>query len=121
MHPRSIARCLGAVLPLAASVAFAHAVLTKASLVEKQVTADTPTAVTLQFNSGIEIGFTKVLLVDAKGEERALEIAPGDGAGKVAVTLPPLHAGAYGLRYKVFAADGHMTESILRFRVAAPE
>jgi methionine-rich copper-binding protein CopC len=35
----------------------------------------------------------------------------------VRVDLPPLAAGAYGLRYKVLAVDGHVTESVLRFTV----
>jgi methionine-rich copper-binding protein CopC len=33
------------------------------------------------------------------------------------VKVPPLAAGRYGLRYKVLAADGHVTESVLRFTV----
>src|SRR5262245_25644064 len=121
MRPRWILWCQGAVLPFAASAALAHAVLTKASLGNQTVKAGTPTAVTLQFNSGIEVGFTTVVLVDAKGQEQRLEVTPGDGAGKVAVTLPALAAGAYGLRYRVLATDGHMTENILRFKVTAPE
>ena len=31
--------------------------------------------------------------------------------------IPALAAGAYGLRYKVLAADGHFTENGLRFKV----
>ena len=120
-HPRLVACCHGLVLCLATSLALAHAVLTKASLDQTSVEADKPTPVTLQFNTRIELNFTKVLLVDAKGEEHALEVAPGSGPGMLVVSLPPLPAGAYGLRYKVLAADGHMTESILRFRVAAPK
>jgi hypothetical protein len=45
-------------------------------------------------------------------------VTPGAGAGLVTVDLPPLAAGSYGLRYKVLAADGHVTESLLRFTVA---
>jgi hypothetical protein len=108
-------------LCLPASLALAHAVLTRASLQETPVVVEKATQVTLRFNTAIELGFTKVLLVSAAGEERALEVAPGGDPGTVTVGLPPLPAGAYGLRYKVLAADGHVTESILRFRVSAPE
>jgi copper resistance protein C len=106
---------------LVASSAFAHAILTRASLGEQVVKADTATVVTLQFNTGIETSFTKVALVTASGEERALDIAAGSAPGKMTVSLPPLAAGAYGLRYKVLAADGHVTESLLRFKVAPPQ
>lgn len=121
MRPGRVVRCLGAVLPLVASTVWAHAVLTKCSLVEQPVRPQTPTAVTLQFNSGIEVGFSTVVLVDAKGGEHRLDVARGHGSGQVAVTLPALAAGKYGLRYRVLATDGHVTENILRFKVTAPE
>ena len=60
-----------------------------------------------------------MVLVDARNEERALEVVPRSEPGKVTVTVPPLAPGTYGLRYKVLAADGHVTESVLRFTVAA--
>ena len=114
------ARSLAAVLSLLPGIALAHAILTKASL-EGTVRAGTPTAVTLQFNSRIELEVTKVVLVNAAGEEQPLAITPASGPGAFAVSLPALAPGAYGLRYKVLAADGHVTESILRFRVDPAE
>lgn len=101
----------------APAAARAHAVLTRASLAEAAVTAGTATTVTLQFNTGIEPKLTRVLLVTTAGEERALELVAA-GPAALRVSLPPLAAGAYGLRYKVLAADGHVTESVLRFQVA---
>ena len=102
------------------ALALAHAILTKASL-EGGVSADTATTVTLHFNAGIEASFTRVQLVDAKGEAHALEVAPGERPDRVTVNLPPLAAGSYGLRYKVLAADGHVTENLLRFKVTPPK
>ena len=95
----------------------AHAVLTKASLEGATVRAETSTPVTLSFNAAIEPGFTKVMLVNERNEERVLEALPRGEPGKVTVTVPPLAPGTYGLRYKVLAADGHVTESVLRFTV----
>lgn len=121
---RSVLRlaCSGVlVLCLAPSVVLAHAIMIKASLEETPVVADTATRVSLHFNTSIELRFTRVLLVNGAGEERALQVAPGGGPGTLIVTLPPLPAGDYGLRYKVLAADGHVTENILRFRVSAPK
>lgn len=105
---------------VAPSLAFAHAVLTKASL-DGDVRSETATAVTLRFNTGIEPKFTRVVLVDGAGAERPLDTSPGEGRATVRVALPPLAAGIYGLRYKVLAADGHVTESVLRFTVKAAE
>src|SRR5262245_47152452 len=95
-----------------------HAVLTKASLEGTPIRPQTETTVTLSFNAASEPGFTKVILVDARNEERVLPVLPQSTAGKVSVTVPPLAPGTYGLRYKVLAADGHVTESVLRFTVA---
>src|SRR5262245_3167983 len=100
------------------SLALAHAILTKASL-EGGVRADAATTVTLHFNAGIETNFTRVVLVDAKGATRTLEVTPGASPDRVTVGLPPLPAGSYGLRDKVPATDGHVTERLLRFTVTA--
>ena len=44
----------------------------------------------------------------------------GTKPSELLVDLPALPPGAYALHYKVLAVDGHVTESVLRFRVAAP-
>ena len=104
------------VLAFAPALVLAHAILTRASL-EGGVAAGTATTVTLRFNAGIEPGFTRVQLIDARGEARTLEVTPGASPDRVTVDVPALAAGSYGLRYKVLAADGHVTESLLRFKV----
>jgi methionine-rich copper-binding protein CopC len=102
---------------LAAPAASAHAIVTKTTLGEKPILANTATPVTLYFNSRIEPAFTRVLLVDPAKKERPLEVTPGEKGDTVTVQLPPLATGAYVLRYKVLAIDGHVTEGVLRFRV----
>ena len=107
---------------LAASPAFGHAILREASVGPgRSVRAETPTSVTLRFNSGIETRLSRITLVAADGNERALDVKPGDAPGQVTVELPPLAAGSYGLRYRVLAADGHTTDSLLRFSVTTTE
>jgi copper resistance protein C len=103
MRPSGLALIATLVLP---APLFGHAVLTKASLDTASVRANTA---------------TKVVLVDARNEEHVLEVLPQGEPGKVSVTVPPLAPGTYGLRYKVLAADGHVTESVLRFTVAAAD
>lgn len=99
--------------------AHAHAVVTRATLKDATVAAGAPSETTLEFNSAIEAKLAKVTLVDDRGAERPLELAAGDHPKNVlVVSLPALTPGHYALRYKVLAADGHVTESVLRFQVA---
>jgi len=104
-------------LVMVAPSAFAHAVVTKTSLEATPVRAGAPASVTLQLNSAIERAFTRVTLVDAAGAATPLEVADDAKPGAVVVRLPALSAGRYGLRYRVLAADGHVTENIIRFQV----
>jgi len=101
---------------LLAAQAHGHAVIVKASLDGTPLRAHTPTRVTLQFNSRIEPAFTRVTLLGAKQEE-PLPVDASHDTGQVTVAVPGLAAGTYALRYKVLAADGHVTESTLKFSV----
>lgn len=98
------------------ATAQAHAVVTKSSLDEMPIVANTAAAVTLHFNSGIEPKLSKVVLVDAAKQERSLAVTPS-GTDALTVQVPALTAGKYALRYKVLAVDGHVTEQMLRFEV----
>jgi copper resistance protein C len=119
---RSIGPLLGGAWWLVgATAAWAHAVLTGSSLDGRSLAPNVEAPVVLRFNSAIELGLSRVTLVDAQGRERALDVQqPPPKPGHVAVTVPALEPGSYGLRYKIFAVDGHVTENVLRFTVAAP-
>lgn len=109
-----------AILVALPAVAGAHAVITRSSIGDEPLAAGKPTEVTLHFNSAIETSHSSVQLVGAGGEETPLALVAGAHApGTLVVALPALEAGSYALRYRVLAADGHMTESVLRFRVVA--
>lgn len=100
--------------------ASAHAVITSSSIGDKPVAAGKPTEVRLQFNSAIETSHSTVSLVGADGKASPLTLVPGEQKpGLLVVALPALEAGSYALRYRVLAADGHLSENVLRFRVAA--
>lgn len=98
--------------------ASAHAVVVKASLDASPIAARTARDVVLEFNSGIETRLSKVVLVREGGDEESLQLGPDGARNELRVRLPPLGSGRYALRYKVLAADGHVTESVLRFEVA---
>ena len=59
------------------------------------------------------------MLIDAQHTERPLSVAAGASAGELTVDVPALTPGIYGLRYRVLAADGHLTDGLLKFTVAA--
>jgi len=116
---------LGCALAAAAvrpDTGWAHAVVTHASLRDTTIVAGAASEARLEFNSAIEAKLTKLTLIDDKGAERALELAPSEHPPNVlVVSLPALAVGHYALKYKVLAADGHVTESVLRFEVTAPK
>ena len=114
-------KALVAALVASAQVVGAHAVLVKTSKDPDALRADTATTVVLTFNSRIEPAFTTVVLVDPDRHERPLTSRTLERPGEVEVALPALAAGRYALRYRVLAADGHVTEAMLRFRVVPPE
>ncbi|MEQ1560087.1 MAG: copper resistance CopC family protein [Methyloglobulus sp.] len=96
---------------------FAHAVVTDHSLRIEQPTANQAKRIELTFNSKIELGLSQVYLVSKGDKHTLLTISEGTKRGNVAVDLPALSAGEYALRYKIFAADGHLTEDVIHFSV----
>jgi methionine-rich copper-binding protein CopC len=112
-----LAFLLAALLAFACTPAGAHAVVTGSSLKETPVKAGAPTKVLLTFNSGIEVSLSRAFLVSRGDVHAPLPIAAGKKPGQLVIDLPPLAAGEYALKCRVFAADGHLTEEILRFRV----
>lgn len=100
------------------AVVQAHAVITATSLQEQPIKPNSPTHLALFFNSTIEFRLSKVQLVSKGDVHHPLTIKPGKQRGELLVSLPGLETGDYVIKYKVFAADGHLTDDLLRFRVA---
>ena len=116
--PHRLAKHVAAlVLALAAGTAAAHAVVIGSSLQKQPVKAHMATEVVIQFNSSIEVGLSRVLLVSKGDVQRPLAVRAGKQRGQLIVEVPALTAGEYALRYRVFAADGHLTEDLIHFRV----
>ena len=116
-HPRALPLLAALCLAVAPAPAFAHAVVIHATLQDVPPPPDTPTTVTLRFNAAIEASLAKVYLLDASGRLLELQAGPSQAPDQLVVELPSLRPGAYGLKYKVLAADGHFTENGLRFRI----
>jgi methionine-rich copper-binding protein CopC len=98
--------------------AVAHAVITDYSLKIAPIHANAPAKVDLSFNSHIELGLSQVFLVSKGDKHELLSVANGSKQGQIVVQIPPLQVGDYALRFKVFAADGHLTEDVIHFSVS---
>ena len=96
----------------------AHAVVTESSLAKEPIRARHATTVVLLFNSNVELSLSRVFLVSKGDVFHPATIAHGKRPGELLIKLPALEAGDYAIKYKVFAADGHLTENNIRFHVA---
>lgn len=95
----------------------AHAVVTQHTLTFEQPKVNEAKQIELTFNSKVELGLSRVFLVSKGDKHTLLKISKGEKQGNVVVSIPPLIAGDYALLYKIFAADGHLTEDVIYFAV----
>ncbi|MDL2337699.1 MAG: copper resistance protein CopC [Pseudomonadota bacterium] len=116
-----VCAALALLQPAAWPPARAHAVITEDSLARQPVQPGKPMQVQLQFNTGVEIKLSRVTLVSQGDIEQVVPMRAGARPGQVLVSLPALSSGDYALRCQVFAADGHLTQEIRRFRVGSGE
>lgn len=119
-HPKHLTALLFSALLLLASgeAAHAHAVVTESSLTKEPIKANHATTVVLFFNAGVELKLSRVFLVSAGDVFQPVEISKGKKPGELHIQIPALEPGDYAIKYKVFAADGHLTENAIRFHVA---
>jgi copper resistance protein C len=103
---------------LNAADGFAHAVVTQSSLHGQALEAQKAIQVMLNFNSGVELSLSKFDLVRKGDIHESVPARHGSKPGQLIVSIPPLTPGDYAIHYKVFAADGHLTEDVIRFSVA---
>ena len=102
-----------------AAVASGHAVLVRSSPQNRAVLSQPPGRVELVFNERIEPAYSRLVVENAAGApvtQGTATVDPED-ARKVAVTLGPLPAGRYTVRYRVLSVDGHIVESQITFTV----
>ena len=100
------------------TTSFAHAIVLKSSLSAYPIKPRVAGSITLYFNSRIEVKLSRAVLVSRDHTERGVALVAGKSAGEVVVELPPLEPGNYAVRYRVLAADGHVTAETLRFSIA---
>jgi copper resistance protein C len=99
----------------------AHAVVTDNSLQIAPIHANRAEKVELTFNSQVELGLSQIFLVSKGDRHELLKATKGEQNGRIVVEIPPLAPGNYALRFKIFAADGHLTEDVIHFVVDSTE
>ncbi len=78
---------------------------------------ESPKTISLRLNSRIEHGLSRFTLERNGGQEATALLAEPRGPDRILVHLPALAPGTSVLRYRVLAADGHITEGVLRFHL----
>ncbi len=96
----------------------AHAVVTDYSLKVSPIHANQRDKVELTFNSKIELGLSQIFLVRKGDKHELLQAENGSKQGQIIIHIPPLESGDYAIRFKIFAADGHLTEDVIHFSVS---
>ncbi|WP_051906404.1 copper resistance CopC family protein [Methylomarinum vadi] len=97
----------------------AHAVVTHSSLSVDKIAPNKATQVSLTFNSKVELDLSQIFLVSAGDKMQLVNASHSNHPGTVLIDLPPLVPGEYALKLSIFAADGHLSEDIVRFHVTA--
>jgi copper resistance protein C len=118
------AAALGAaLLALAPGAAAAHAIVLESEPAAGATLVEPPARVYLRFNSRLEKRLCQVTLTAADGRPVPLPVAAdgGESPDRIVAPLGALRPGAYVIRYKVLAADGHITQGALRFTVLEPK
>lgn len=101
----------------------AHAIILESEPAAGAKLAEPPTRIYLRFNSKIEKRLSRVTLAAEDGRPVPLVVKTdgGEKPDRIVLVLGSVHPGAYAVRYKVLAADGHITEGALRFTVLEPK
>ena len=119
---RAWALCV-ALLAWHPGVSAAHAIILESEPAAGAKLVEPPRSIYLRFNSRLEKRLSHVTLTASDGRPVPLAVA-ADGrekADRFVLPLGVLRPGAYVIRYKVLAADGHITEGALRFTVLEPK
>jgi len=116
---RFVARlCAALLLPLTATVAFAHASLLDAQPTDGAMLADAPSQLRLRFNEPVAPLVLTLMLPD--GSTRALDpqVTPANGLSASLPASAP--RGSYLVSWRVVSADGHPLGGAVAYSVGAP-
>jgi copper resistance protein C len=104
---------------LAATQAFAHAQLEKATPAVGATVAG-PSEIRLEFSEGVEPRFSGVTLTSAGGASVPLGVAKTEPSNPAVLIVPiskPLSTGAYTVHWHAVSVDTHHTQGTFQFTV----
>ena len=119
-----VALGLGLLLLTQADVAGAHPVLRRSIPAAAETLTIPPRLLRLSFSEPVELRFSKIQLIDARGTTVALDplATIPDSQGTIVATLDRrLGNGSYLVRWQVAGADAHVVRGEFRFVVNIPE
>ena len=119
---RACALC-AALLAWVPGAAAAHAIILESEPAAGATLAEPPARIYLRFNSKLEKRLSRVTLtaVDGRPVPQPVAAEGSEKPDRIVLPLEKLRPGRYLIRYKVLAADGHITEGALRFAVLEPK
>ena len=113
----TMVRRLTLVLFLIALCADAHAILKSSVPRPKEVVAGPDVAITLTFNSRIDVKRSQIAVVGQGNSERKLSLGNQPSPDVVATVAKGLQNGHYVVRWQVLASDGHISRGEIPFEV----
>lgn len=99
----------------------AHGIVIESTPKHEETVAAPPKRLVIRFNSRLEKKLCSVTLIGPKQSNVLLVRQDADAApDTLTYPLPDLKPGEYKAKWKVLAADGHVTEGVIAFKVAEP-
>jgi methionine-rich copper-binding protein CopC len=117
---RGLRSALTCALIAFAATAGAHGLLDRAEPRPGSRVRTSPTNVSVWFTERLEPAYSRVHVVNDKGERADADDSRVDAtdARRLRVSVPPLAAGTYKVLWRVLSVDGHLTEGEFTFQVA---
>jgi copper resistance protein C len=113
-----LALTLGA-LALTPSPAASHAALLRSSPAARMAVSQSPPRVELWFSERLEPAYSSLSVWNESGarvDGQDVIVGPED-SHRLSVSLAPLPAGTYVVRYRVLSVDGHVLDASFTFSV----
>ncbi len=100
-------------------VLVAHAILVRSFPEQESTVQGSPEEVRLWFNEGVGAQYMALAVINSAGKRVDNKDATQGffDKSKLSVTLPPIPAGKYAVRYRVQSADGHIVTGKYYFSV----
>ncbi|MGD9600252.1 MAG: copper resistance CopC family protein [Gammaproteobacteria bacterium] len=119
--PRAVLRRLLCLLCLVAPAGvLAHAVVVSSRPAANAVVDGAKVDIDIEFNSRVDASRSRLSVIGARHQSRALEIDPAAPANRLRATARDLAPGPQLLEWYVLSTDGHITRGRLKFTVRTP-